>query len=74
MEYLNANVTCRPIYRQRPKYTHAIIEKEVQEMFSVWSAPCPLVGNWSTTHSRVNGYTDNNRITSFAMQRALIQQ
>jgi hypothetical protein len=40
-------VTCRPISRQRPKYAHEIIEKVLQESFSVWSAPCPLLGNRS---------------------------
>jgi hypothetical protein len=39
-------VTCRPIYVQRPKYTHTI-ENLLQEVFSVWSVPCPLLGNGS---------------------------
>jgi hypothetical protein len=40
-------VTCRPMSRQRPKYAHATIEKVLQEVFSMWSAPCPLLGNGS---------------------------
>jgi hypothetical protein len=40
-------VTCRPISRQRPKYAHATIEKILQELFSMWSAPCPLFCNRS---------------------------
>jgi hypothetical protein len=39
------SVTCRPISRQRPNYAHATLEKVLQEMFSMWSAPCPLLGN-----------------------------
>jgi hypothetical protein len=40
-------VTCRPISRQRPKYPHATIEKVMQELSSMWSTPCPLLGNGS---------------------------
>jgi hypothetical protein len=40
-------VTCRPISRQRSKYAHATIKKVLQELFSIWSAPCPLLGNGS---------------------------
>jgi hypothetical protein len=40
-------VTCGPISRQRPKYAHATIEKVLQEMFSMLSAPYPLLGNGS---------------------------
>jgi hypothetical protein len=40
-------VTCRPMSRQRSKYEHATIEKVLQEVFSMWSAPCPLLGNGS---------------------------
>jgi hypothetical protein len=71
MGHLNTNVTCTPISRQRPKYAHAILERGFQEVFSIWSAPCPLLGNGSITLSRGNGYTDNNRITPVAMQRAV---
>jgi plasmid maintenance system killer protein len=35
--------TWRPISRQRPKYVHATIEKVLQEVFSMISAPCPLL-------------------------------
>jgi hypothetical protein len=38
-------VTCRRISMQRPKYAHATIEKVLEEVFSVWSAPCPVLGN-----------------------------
>jgi hypothetical protein len=40
-------VTCRPTSRQCPKYAHATIGKVLQELFSMWSAPCLLLGNWS---------------------------
>jgi hypothetical protein len=40
-------VTRRPISRQRPKYAHATTEKVWQELFSLWSAPCPFLGNGS---------------------------
>jgi hypothetical protein len=40
-------VACGPISRQQPKYAHAIIEKVLQEVFSIWSAPFPLLGNGS---------------------------
>jgi hypothetical protein len=36
-------VTCTPISRQLPKYAHATTEKVLQELFSMWSAPCPLL-------------------------------
>jgi hypothetical protein len=41
------SVTCRPISRQRPKYVRATIEKVLQEVVSVRSATCPLLGNGS---------------------------
>jgi hypothetical protein len=34
-----------PISRQRPKYVHATIEKVLQEVFSMWFAPCQLLSN-----------------------------
>jgi hypothetical protein len=40
-------VTCRPVSRQRPKYAHATIENILQELFSMWSAQCLLLGNGS---------------------------
>jgi hypothetical protein len=40
-------VICRPISRQRSKYAHGMIENALQVLFSVWSAPCPLLGNGS---------------------------
>jgi hypothetical protein len=40
-------VTCRPISTQRLKYVDATIEKVLQEVFTMWSAPCPLLGNGS---------------------------
>jgi hypothetical protein len=33
--------------RQRPKYSHATIEKGLKDVFSMWSAPCTLLGNGS---------------------------
>jgi hypothetical protein len=38
-------VTYRPISRQRSKYAQETIERVLQEVFSMWSAPCPLLGN-----------------------------
>jgi hypothetical protein len=32
---------------QRPKYAHATLEKALQEAFSIWSEPYPLIGNGS---------------------------
>jgi hypothetical protein len=46
----------RPISRQHPKYTHATIEKVLGEVFSMWFAPCPLLGNRS-----INTHSDNRR-------------
>jgi hypothetical protein len=40
-------VTCRRISRQRPKKAYATIEKVLQELFSMWSATLPLLGNGS---------------------------
>jgi hypothetical protein len=40
-------MTCRPIFRQRQKYAHATMGKVLQDLFSMWSAPCPLLGNRS---------------------------
>jgi hypothetical protein len=40
-------MTCRLTSRQRPKYAHATIEKVLQEVFSVWYVPYPLLGNGS---------------------------
>jgi hypothetical protein len=34
-----------PISRQGPKYAHTAIGKVLQEMFCMWSAPCPVLGN-----------------------------
>jgi hypothetical protein len=41
----NYAMTCRPISRQRPKYTQATIENVLQEVLSMWVTPCPLLGN-----------------------------
>jgi hypothetical protein len=38
-------VTCRPMSRQRPKYEHSSMERALQEVFSMSSAPCPLLCN-----------------------------
>jgi hypothetical protein len=40
-------VICRPISRQHPKYAQATIEEVLQEVFSMLSAPCSLLGNES---------------------------
>jgi hypothetical protein len=46
------NVTCRPISRQRPNCAHATMEGVLEEVFSLWSAPCPVLGNGPIyTHS-----------------------
>jgi hypothetical protein len=44
--FFKRTVTCRTISRQHPKYAHAI-EKILQVVFSMWSAPCSLLGNRS---------------------------
>jgi hypothetical protein len=41
------NVTYRLGSRQGQKYEHATIEKVLQKVFSMWSVPCPLLGNGS---------------------------
>jgi hypothetical protein len=61
--FLSRCFTTRPTSRQGPKYAHATIEKVLKEMFSMSSAPCPLLGD--------NGYAGNNWIISVAMQRAV---
>jgi hypothetical protein len=40
-------VSYRPVSTQRRRYAHATIEKGLQELFSMWSAPCPLLDNGS---------------------------
>jgi hypothetical protein len=37
--------TCRSISRKRPKYVHAATEEVWEEVFSMWSVPCQLLGN-----------------------------
>jgi hypothetical protein len=49
-------VICRPISRQRLKYAHATIEKALEEMFSMWSAPCTVLGN-----GPIDTHSDNRR-------------
>jgi hypothetical protein len=45
-------VTRRTISRQQPKYAHARVERVLEEVFSVLSAQCPLLGKGPTdTHS-----------------------
>jgi hypothetical protein len=60
-------VTYRPISRQRPKYAQVTIEKVFQELSSIWSAPCPLLGNGSL-NTFPQKQTRNNR-RSIARQR-----
>jgi hypothetical protein len=55
----------------RPKYAHAKIENIFQEVFSMWSAPCPLLGNGSLNAFQHNEYAENNQIASVAIQRAV---
>jgi hypothetical protein len=57
-------VTCKPISMQRVKYTHATIEKVLQELFSMWCAPCPLLGN-----RLLNTFPQNNRRSITRQQR-----
>jgi hypothetical protein len=53
--------------RQRPKYAHVTMENVLQEMFSMWSVTCPLLGNKSlNTFPRSNA--QRNR-TPIARQR-----
>jgi hypothetical protein len=40
-------MTFRHISTQRPKYAHITIERVLQEVFSMLSAPCPLLSNES---------------------------
>jgi hypothetical protein len=45
-------VTRRPISRQCPKYAHPTVERVLEKVFSMWSAPCPVLGNGQIdTHS-----------------------
>jgi hypothetical protein len=52
-----------PFLGNTPKYAHAAIEGILRELFSMWSAPCALLGNGS-----LNTFTRNSRI-SIARQR-----
>jgi hypothetical protein len=74
-------VTCRPISRQRPKYENPTIEKALQKVLSMWSAPCPSLGNGSVnifqeTLSTIghpllsNGTMTDNRTVVFRGVRA----
>jgi hypothetical protein len=45
---LQNTVTCSPISRQRPEYAHEPIENALQEVFSMLSASCPVLGNRAT--------------------------
>jgi hypothetical protein len=53
---LESFVTCRPIPSQRPKYAHATIEKVLEELFPMWSAQCPVLGN-----GPIDTHSDNGR-------------
>jgi hypothetical protein len=45
-------VTCRPVSRQRPEYAHATKERVLEEVFSMYSESCPVLGNGPIyTHS-----------------------
>jgi hypothetical protein len=54
LRFIRKEVSCRLISRQRPKYAHGTIELE--EVFSMWSASCPVLGNGS-----INTHSDNRR-------------
>jgi hypothetical protein len=43
--YLCDTVTCRHVSGQCSEYVHATIERILGEVFSVWSAPRPVLGN-----------------------------
>jgi hypothetical protein len=49
-------VTCRPISTQRPEYANATIEKVLEEVFSMWSASYPVLGN-----GPIDTQSDNRR-------------
>jgi hypothetical protein len=55
-------VTCRLISRQRTKYEHATMER-VLEVFSMWSAPCPVLGN-----GPIKTYSDNRRVVFYVVR------
>jgi hypothetical protein len=40
----NDTVACGPVCTQRPKYAKAAIEGRLEEVLSMRSAPCPLLG------------------------------
>jgi hypothetical protein len=61
--FLKSIVTCRPISRQCPKHAHATTEKVLQEVFCMWSAPYPLLGNRSLKHSRTRVKAGSNTST-----------
>jgi hypothetical protein len=58
-------VTCRPVSERRPKYAYVTIEKILEEVFSMWSAPCPVLGNGPMNTQ------SNNRRCVFYVVRAM---
>jgi hypothetical protein len=58
-------VTCLHISRQHPKYAHTVV-KVLEEVFSLWSAPCLVLGN-----GPVDTHSDNRR-GGFFVVRALL--
>jgi hypothetical protein len=49
-------LTYRHISMQRPKYEHATIETVLDEVFSMWSEPCPVLDN-----GPIDTHSDNRR-------------
>jgi hypothetical protein len=77
-------VTYRPISsiynfsRRRPKHAHTTIEKVLQEVFSMWSTPCPLLGNGSLntfpqkqTRGRIDLLLGNGAVNRLCQQYGL---
>jgi hypothetical protein len=56
-------VTCRLISRQRPEYEHVTIENVLEEVFSVWSASSPVLGNGS-----IKTHSENGRCVSYVIR------
>jgi hypothetical protein len=49
-------VTSKLVSGRRPKYAQATIETLLEEIFSMWSAPCLVIGN-----RPMNTHSDNIR-------------
>jgi hypothetical protein len=62
-------VTSRLISRQRLKYAHATIEGVLEEEFSMWPAPCPVLGN-----GPIDTHSDNRRSVLCVVRAATIRE